>query len=103
MYNSDLLIEEPYHTTVAIAAYDAVVYYFTINAYEFEFDSENKSVTGLDGKHIRNEPGRYGAKAVFFYSNSYAYYMIFRSTLDDYDRLEPEFEELLASITVDDE
>jgi hypothetical protein len=100
LYQSDLEIEEPYHTTVGTAAYDAVVYDFNIITHTYDFDSEGKAVTGSDGKEIKHESGRYGAKAVFFYSGTDGYYMIFQCVLDDYDRLEPEFEKLLANVTI---
>jgi hypothetical protein len=103
LYQSDLAIGEPYHTTVGTAAYDAVVYDFTITANEFEFDSAGAVVTDVNGKEVMHPAAVYGAKAVFFYTGADAYYMIFQCLENNYSRLEPEFEKLLANVTVHEE
>jgi hypothetical protein len=103
LYHADLAIKDPYHTTVGTAAYDAVVYDFTITANEYEFDEAGAVVTDANGEEIKHAVGQYGAKAVFFYSGKDAYYMIFQCVLDNYNRLEPEFEKLLANITINED
>jgi hypothetical protein len=103
LYHADLTIDEPYHTTVGTAAYDAVVYDFEIAVNEYDYDSNGAIVTDAAGNESKHVAAKYGAKAVFFYSGVDAYYMIFQCNLDNFDRLEPEFEKLLANITVNED
>ncbi|MDR0943250.1 MAG: hypothetical protein LBM41_01845 [Ruminococcus sp.] len=102
LYQSDVLIDEPYHITVGTAKYDAVVYDFTIVVNEFLQDEAGEYLTDENGEQIKEEKMRYGGKAVFFYSGVDAYYMIFQCNEENYERIIPEFEKLLAGITVNE-
>jgi hypothetical protein len=102
LYQSDVLIDEPYHMTVGTGKYDGVVYDFTIVVNEFLQDESGEYITDENGEQIKEERMRYGGKAVFFYSGVDAYYMIFQCNEENYTRIVPEFEKLLAGLTVNE-
>jgi hypothetical protein len=102
LYHADVLIEDPYHTKVGTAGYDAVVYDFTIVVNEFLTDDEGVAITDENGKEQKQEIMRYGGKSVFFYSGTDGYYMIFQCNEENYSRLEPEFEKLLAGMKINE-
>jgi hypothetical protein len=102
LYQSDVLIDEPFHTTVGTAGYDAVVYEFTIVVNEFLQDETGEYVTDENGEQIKEEKMRYGGKAVFFYSGVDAYYMIFQCNEENFDKIIPEFDKFLADLTINE-
>jgi hypothetical protein len=100
LYHSDMINEEPYHTTIGEGGYDAVVYDFTIVQNEYVTGTDGLALKNPDGSEQKYEAARYGEKGVFFYSGKDAYYMIFQCEEKDFERLEPEFNELLKSLVV---
>jgi hypothetical protein len=103
LYQSDVVIDEPYKMTVGKAGYEAIDYDFTIIVNEFIQDGEGGYVTDASGKQQSVEKARYAGKAVFFYSGADAYYMFFQCNEADYSRIEPKFNEFLAGIIVNED
>jgi hypothetical protein len=97
---SDLVWEEPVHTTVG--GYDAVLYDYTLQ--------EHLYVTGADSLPITNEKfeatsykGRhFTGQAYFFFSDTDAFYMVFMCRTEDYAYSQPKWDQIVANVKIDE-
>jgi hypothetical protein len=98
---SDVIWEDPVQTTVG--GYDAVLYNFVIQETRYETDTNGTLVTDANGTEISYNGRHFTGRAYFFFSGADAYYMIFTCLTEDYAACAPEWDQLVANVTIDED
>ncbi|MDR0947266.1 MAG: hypothetical protein LBM87_05955 [Ruminococcus sp.] len=99
LYKTDTVIDKV--TDTKVAGFDAIEYDFTLEVNEFEFDAEGNAVIDENGNEKKHVAAVYKSIALFFYSETDAYYIIFETTDADFAAQEKLFRDVIDTITID--